>query len=173
MEQIVTKAGRILAIRPAEEADATGVIAHLRRVAEEGLLGTVTFRTAEEEAAFIRFLTPELYLYLLVVDGGLVVGNIIVSRGTTPTMNHLAGLAMALDQPYRGEGIGSHLLQLALAWAKDTGAEKAILSVLVANVPAMALYRKFGFQVEGVRLRQYRKLHGEGYDDEILMGKFL
>ncbi len=169
----IAKTGRSLVIRPAVEADAPGIIAHLQRVAEEGLLGVASFRNPEEEAGFIRSADSDHYLYLVVMDGGLVVGNIIASRGNTPTMNHLVGLAMALDPPYRGQRIGSRLLELALAWAKEAGAEKAILSVLVANLPAQALYRKFGFQVEGVRLQQYRKLRGEGYDDEILMGKFL
>lgn len=173
LEQLPTKAGRVVTIRPVVEQDAPGLVAHLQRVAREGLLGVASFRTAAQEAAFIVALNPALYLYLAALDGDLVVGNIIATRGDTATMNHLVGLAMALDPPYRGQGIGSRLLDRALTWAKAAGAEKAILSVLAINAPALGLYRKFGFQVEGRRSRQYRKITGDGYDDEILMGKFL
>lgn len=45
------------------------------------------------------------------------------------------------------------------------------LSVYTSNVAAIALYRKFGFEEEGVQLR-YRKLDGE-YFDVLNMAKFL
>ena len=49
--------------------------------------------------------------------------------------------------------------------------EKLELQVYASNVAARRLYERFGFVVEGTRVRA-RKLDGK-YDDVILMGLFL
>jgi RimJ/RimL family protein N-acetyltransferase len=49
--------------------------------------------------------------------------------------------------------------------------EKISLTVFSTNKPAISLYRKLGFEVEGISKKQY-KIEGK-YVDEVTMGKFL
>ena len=65
----------------------------------------------------------------------------------------------------RRQGIGAQLLGLGLAWAKREGADRAMLEVRADNQPAVALYRKFGF--EDLSLR--RDYYGPGADALVLI----
>lgn len=78
---------------------------------------------------------------------------------------------MGLLSAYRGQGLGSSLLEKTLEKAKEFGLEKVELSVYTSNVNAIALYRKFGFTEEGL-IKHYRKLDGQ-YFDCLSMAKFL
>ncbi len=59
----------------------------------------------------------------------------------------------------------------AFGWAGEHGVEKVELSVYPDNIPAIRLYRRFGFVEEG-RSRKRSKKRG-GYRDEILMARWL
>lgn len=54
---------------------------------------------------------------------------------------------------YRCRGVGTALLQSALAWGRQNRCQQAQLSVLPHN-PARRLYQALGFTVDGVMLRQ-------------------
>ena len=78
---------------------------------------------------------------------------------------------MGLLPEYRGQGLGSKLLASVLEHAKKFGLEKVELHVYTSNISAIALYKKFGFEEEGL-IKKYRKLDGK-YFDSLAMGKFL
>lgn len=60
--------------------------------------------------------------------------------------NDLAGiLSLDVAEPIRRQGTGSQILTSALRWARISGARTAWLQVVSTNVPAIALYEKFGF----------------------------
>ena len=84
-----------------------------------------------------------------------VVGEI--SLHTTPTrwrMRHVASISMAVRDDWQGKGVGTALMQavidLADNWLNLTRIE---LRVYTDNVPAIALYEKFGFEIEGTHRR--------------------
>jgi [ribosomal protein S18]-alanine N-acetyltransferase len=56
---------------------------------------------------------------------------------------------------YRRRGIGQHLLAHALLDAYQHGIRTVFLEVRRSNLNAQALYRKFGFVEDGVRLHYY------------------
>jgi RimJ/RimL family protein N-acetyltransferase len=62
-------------------------------------------------------------------------------------------------------------MERCLEWMRDRQFQKACLQVFSTNARAIALYKKLGFVVEGVRPRQYR-IRGEWVDD-VLMGMWL
>jgi RimJ/RimL family protein N-acetyltransferase len=76
---------------------------------------------------------------------------------------------MLVDREWRGRGVGSALIQAAIAWARDQGLHKLCLEVFSQNTAAIALYRKCGFVEEGHRVKQYRRANGELWDS-LLMG---
>lgn len=53
---------------------------------------------------------------------------------------------MYVKPSFRGKGIASTLLRMALQLAKDCGYKKLKLDTLNTMLPAMALYKKYGFK---------------------------
>jgi ribosomal protein S18 acetylase RimI-like enzyme len=80
---------------------------------------------------------------------------------------------MGVLAEYRSQGIGQALLETLLSWAQARGGiEKVCLSVHADNQRAISLYKKLGFEVEGIRKRE--TCFGPGqYADAVLMAKFL
>jgi ribosomal protein S18 acetylase RimI-like enzyme len=81
-------------------------------------------------------------------------------------------LGMAVRDGWRGKGVGAALLATAIEWARRQPVHKLALEVWPHNGAALALYRRFGFEVEGRRRRQYRRKSGELWD-AIVMGLVL
>lgn len=91
------------------------------------------------------------------LDGDRVVGWCDVFPFVNPRQAHRGGLGMGIIEGYRGQGIGSKLIEAVIAHAKNTGLEKIELSVYSENIAAIALYKKFGFVEHGFT-KNYRKL---------------
>ncbi|MCC7373260.1 MAG: GNAT family N-acetyltransferase [Verrucomicrobiales bacterium] len=69
-----------------------------------------------------------------------------------PRIRHVAQLGMAIRDDHQGRGAGTALVQAALDLADQWLAVSRIeLDVFIDNEPALRLYRKFGFEVEGTR----------------------
>ena len=62
---------------------------------------------------------------------------------------------IAVLQNVRGQGIGGKILDRFLQTAKERGAQEVFLEVRVSNAPAIALYKRFGFESVNVRKRYY------------------
>ena len=67
---------------------------------------------------------------------------------------------LAVKQEYRGRRIAQRLLARALLESTKCGGTYALLEVRASNKAAQNLYRKFGFEVVGVR-RGYYQDNGE------------
>lgn len=78
---------------------------------------------------------------------------------------------MGVLSDFRGQGIGQGLIAHALNAARAGGLERVELEVFASNMPAIQLYEKVGFIVEGIK-RKARKLDGL-YDDIVEMALFL
>lgn len=56
-------------------------------------------------------------------------------------------LNIAVDPAFRGRGLGKRLLEYALEYCRGLGAERVELEVRTGNDAAIALYRKYGFEI--------------------------
>ncbi len=66
--------------------------------------------------------------------------------------DHVGGIGMAVHDDFHGRGIGSSLLAALIDTADNwLNLRRLELAVYVDNAPAIRLYRKFGFEVEGTR----------------------
>lgn len=63
---------------------------------------------------------------------------------------------MAVDPAWQGKGLGARLLQELLEEAGRRGQRTVALEVRADNVPAQALYARYGFQQTGVRRGYYQ-----------------
>jgi ribosomal-protein-alanine N-acetyltransferase len=68
--------------------------------------------------------------------------------------------SLAVDPGARRTGIGSALMECLLDWARERGYRALHLEVRAGNLPAIALYRRFGFVQTG-RRRAYYQDNGE------------
>jgi len=107
---------------------------------------------------------PEgLYSLVACVDGE-VVGNLGLETFARPRIRHVGRIGMAVRDDWQGRGVGSALLEAALDLADNwLELRRVELTVYTDNEPAISLYRKFGFEVEGThRMHAFR--HGEYVD---------
>jgi ribosomal-protein-alanine N-acetyltransferase len=72
-------------------------------------------------------------------------------------------VTIATRETHRRHGIGEALLISAIETAQDRGQPLVTLEVRVSNVPAIALYEKYGFQEMGRRVRYYSDNHEDAY----------
>lgn len=161
--------------RPAEVRDAKSLIALMKsQEGEENLsneVGEFSF-TVEQEIEWIeRFAQSENSVFLIAEVDGQVVGTCGCHGGSRKVDRHVARLGIAVHRDYRGQGIGSQLMQAALDWAQSTFMRRVELSVLARNQGAIRLYERFGFAVEGQHKNSICK-RGE-YIDTLTMARVL
>ncbi len=66
---------------------------------------------------------------------------------------HITNIAVKEDR--RSQGFGRALVAEMIDRAKCAGVARMTLEVKDTNIPAIRLYKSFGFEVEGVRKRYY------------------
>jgi [ribosomal protein S18]-alanine N-acetyltransferase len=76
---------------------------------------------------------------------------------------HIATIAVHPD--FRRKGIGEQILLHALRAVQAEGARRAFLEVRAGNSAAQAMYKKYGFEITGVRPGYYKDNH----EDALLM----
>src|SRR5947209_13031423 len=74
---------------------------------------------------------------------------------------HITTIAMRPD--WRGQGLGELLLACMIDSAAEAGDERVTLEVRVSNETAQRLYRKYGFQQQGIRPRYYADDNEDAY----------
>jgi ribosomal-protein-alanine N-acetyltransferase len=128
----------------------------LRALVEEDLPAVL----AIEETAFLSSWTQASFLHELhsphsqltaAERQGEVVGYICCWYVADEV--HILDIAVRPES--RRQGVGERLLRHALVVGQQKGAQSAILEVRQSNLPAIALYRKFGFRQVAVRRGYY------------------
>lgn len=103
----------------------------------------------------------------------LSIGRRALSRKRTEPVIGFAGMwhafdeahvtTIAVDQPWRGRGLGELLLAALFDEATRRGANWLTLEVRVSNESAQGLYRKWGFAIQGTRRRYYSDNNEDAY----------
>jgi putative acetyltransferase len=115
---------------------------------------------------------PEGSHQLVAVVAGDVVGELTLWTRGGPRTRHTGSFGMAVRDDWQGRGVGSALMKAMLDLAESwLGLTRVELTVYTDNEPAIALYRKFGFEVEGTH-RRYALRDGE-YVDAHSMARLL
>lgn len=170
--------GQTFAIRKATADDAGALLAYARAVAAETeffVLAPDEFpSTAEQERQWIQgHLNHPGKLLLLAQAEGAIIGNVSFAVGPVRRIAHRGNFGIAVVQAWRGQGVGTALLEMLLAWAAASPTvEKVGLEVFSTNHAAIRLYRRLGFVEEGLRPRDV-KLGPGRYADALMMYKFV
>jgi putative acetyltransferase len=152
-----------ITIRKAEPADAEAIwkCYTAPRVVRNTL--QLPYRSLESVRDLLTKSGEGDHILVAVVDGE-VVGMIGLHTSSRPRVNHRAEIGMSVRDDWQGKGIGAAMMQavidLADKWLNLTRIE---LTVFTDNEPAIALYRKFGFEIEGT-LRKYAFCDGNFVD---------
>jgi putative acetyltransferase len=92
--------------------------------------------------------------------GDEVLGQLGLCVEPAPRRRHVANIGMGVRSHARRLGVGSALMSAAIGFAEQwLGIRRIELTVYTDNDPAIALYQKFGFGIEGTA-RQYAFRNG-------------
>jgi putative acetyltransferase len=158
-------------IRAAEPEDIPAISATL--AGPRAIHGTLQVPFTSNALRRERFTFTDIHTVFLVaepLEGGDSIGNIGLHRNTRPRRIHTASLGMSVRDDWQGRGVGSALMAAALDVADNWWQVRRVhLEVYTDNEPAITLYRKFGFEVEGT-LHQDAFRDGE-YVDSLVMAR--
>jgi len=162
-------------VRLAQPADAEGLTDLGNAVGSEPegwLVTTNGWRNAVDERRYLRAIRRYPNAAVFVCDDeGVIVGRLSIARDQHPASAHVADLGLMVAGSHRRRGIGTALLDAAVAWGRDSDVHKLELHVFPWNTAAIALYERYGFVQEGYRRNHYRR--GDEYVDAILMAYYL
>jgi RimJ/RimL family protein N-acetyltransferase len=143
-------------IRPMEETDAERFLALCQQLDGETALMLLEpgERSPDLEAQRTRIgaiRSSEREVVLVAELDGALAGFVGATAGMFRRSRGTAHLVVGVRSCYWGRGVGAALLEGLEAWARARGLHRLELTVMVHNTAAMALYRKRGFIIEGVR----------------------
>ncbi len=101
--------------------------------------------------AFVLNNIKQGYPQLVAVSAGQLVGWCDVVPKPRPIYAHVGVLGMGLLPEFRGQGLGDRLIRQTLAAARALGLNRVELSVRENNAGAIALYKRVGFEIEGLQ----------------------
>lgn len=154
-EVILTlKDGRKAILRNARETDAQGLYDYLLKSAAETHFilrepEDCCIYSVEGEKNVITKFNESPYQLMLVCDvDGVIAGNCQIDFYGKIKLHHRANIGIALIKEFWGLGIGSKMFEVMIQAARNYGGITRLnLDVIEGNERALALYKKFGFEV--------------------------
>jgi L-phenylalanine/L-methionine N-acetyltransferase len=158
---------RDLVVRHTEPEDYKAV--HLVYSSPRAMAGTLGLPFSSEQAwrgELDRTIDDNVSIVACV--RGEVVGHLALSVYMNPRTRHSGHFGIAVRDDWQGRGIGSELMKACVDLADNwLGLTRLDLRVYVDNEPAISLYKKFGFEVEGTHKR-FAFRNGEYVDAHVM-----
>lgn len=163
-------------IRRAVPGDARGLIDLLAYLAVETDFMVVTVpHPRRDVTAVIDYLRSSAHsttnVTFVAVADSKIVGMLVTSGDPHPAKIGTIEIDLGVRTDWHRQGLGQSLLNAAQEWAVAQGVHRLQLRVMTHNASAIALYRKFGFEIEGT-LRDHLKIK-DRFIDQHVMGKLL
>lgn len=134
--------------------------------------GTLQLPFPSEEKWKKRLQEPPQGMYSLVacVNGDIVGCLALWPESRSPRRKHAASLGMAVHDRWQGKGVGGELMAAAIELADNwLNLSRLELTVFTDNEPAIRLYKRWGFEIEGT-MKRYAFRQGQ-YVDALMMGR--
>ncbi|MCD7034538.1 GNAT family N-acetyltransferase [Metabacillus sp. GX 13764] len=154
--EIDLKDGKLVMIREAEKKDAEQIIEFYNKVGGETdflSFGKDEFqKDAEEYSRSIEeaHLADNSIMLLALLDNKII-SIATIHSSQKPRNRHVGTLGIVISKEFTGLGLGRILMERLIEWTKQNGVTKRIsLVTREDNIPAIALYKKLGFQEEGL-----------------------
>ncbi len=99
---------------------------------------------------------------------GEVVGHVALSVYMNPRTRHSGHSGIAVRDDWQDKGVGATLMEACLDLADNwLNLTRLGLRVYADNAPATALYKQFGFEIEGTH-RRFALSNGESVDAHVM-----
>lgn len=109
---------------------------------------------------------------ILVVEAeNELIGYMFILGGNARRQKHTAYIVVGILQDYRGIGVGTRLFNYMDEWAVNNNIHRLELTVVIDNIAGVALYKKMGFETEGIKKDSL--LINDKFYDEYYMAKIL
>lgn len=177
-KEIILKNGQKIILKSATEKDAEAICQHryktsgethfMARYPEEGRLDIVRAKKGLKETEE----DTQNFMVTAYLDGKIIGDAGVTKLRELMKYRHRAYFGMSILKEYCELGLGSAMMETAIAQAKENGFEQMELGVFEDNPRAIHLYEKFGFEKYGIQPRAF-KLKDGTYRDEIIMVRFL
>jgi len=171
-----SKQGKNITLRYVEETDAEALCQYINTLSQERTF--IRFQgeqvTLEEEVAYVEGLLEQIEQHQAVMLVALCENTVIGASGLdmeSMAERHVGVFGISIAQGYRGEGIGTLLMDVVLkeAVANIPELQIVVLDVFSDNTTAIAMYEKLGFIVYGSLPNGLR--HNAVFVDNIKMYK--
>jgi GNAT superfamily N-acetyltransferase len=135
------------AIRPAVEADRTGILKCLRE-AFEPYRRQYTTEALKDTVLDSDFLTARMRtMHIVVAEADAQVIGTIAGVEHEPGEGHLRGMAVLPE--FKGTGLAAQLLEAIEAWLRTRGCTRVTLNTTEPLLAAMKFYEKHGYSRSG------------------------
>jgi L-amino acid N-acyltransferase YncA len=148
--------------------------AALDRVARERkYLAMLEAPPLEKFRAFVmNNIENSIFPQVVALHGGKVVGWCdVMTVSERPVHAHAGFITIGIVEEHRGRGLGRLLIAAAIDAAKKKGLTRLELIVREENLAAVTLYKKMGFEIEGLK-RNANRVDGV-YENAYVMGLLL
>jgi len=164
MEKVYLKNGQDVTVRLAQKDDYEAYCEFFETLASETVFtNQYEGRPRRSRESFEAQVDADnIYRLVAVNNIGQIVGtcSVVVERPDHPWLNRSCDFGIMLLKAYSGQGLGSYMMQKMEEWARANRMHRMGAQVRTKNVAAMALYLKYGFEVEGVA-RDAAYINGE------------
>jgi RimJ/RimL family protein N-acetyltransferase len=177
MRNVTIKNGIEVMIRRAATEDAQNMINFYNVVGGESdflSFGANEFkRDLEEYKEYITVTSKEPNsVMLLATIESEIIGIATINSSQKDRTKHVGTLGIVITDKFKGLGLGKVLMNELLEWARQNGITKKISLVTNENnTRAIELYKKLGFEIEGL-LKQDNFVNGV-YCNTFMMGLLL
>ena len=92
--------------------------------------------------------------FVAIKADGQLLGHLSINITARPRLKHSASFGIAVAKASRGKGVGRFLMEYLLSYCDDElDLIRLELEVHSNNTVALALYKSFGFDIEGIKLK--------------------
>lgn len=107
----------------------------------------------EQQRVWLERMDKESNSTVLIAEqnDGQLVGYLVVIGGNGKRVRHSAYLVIGILKEFTGRGIGTNLFQKLEEWSIAHNILRLELTVVIQNEPGVSLYKKMGFEVEGIK----------------------
>ncbi|WP_342575733.1 GNAT family N-acetyltransferase [Solibacillus sp. FSL K6-1781] len=171
----MNKIGEKSIVRKANESDTSQILAVMKDAEQSGFMLFAPDERNMAPAALSKLInsinqTPTSGFFIAEHQDEIL-GYLLLKAETLSRTSHRAQIAVGVHSKSRGKGVGTALFAHMVQWAKQVQLHRLELTVIEHNEQAVHLYKKMGFEVEGVKSNSLL-IDGQ-YVNELYMAKLL
>lgn len=166
-------------IRPATIDDVKDIFDFVKIIAVKETNNVISLpeefsTTIADQEKWIKYYSENENALLLVAEvDNKIVGVLDFKTHPKIRMSHSGEFGISILPEYQNQKIGSKMIEFLFQWATTRPQIKKInLCVFHPNERAIHVYKKLGFEVEGVQVRAVQISDGE-FIDLVMMSKFV